>query len=623
MTHPIDETRRRFMTTFASVGLGSTLAPGILWARMQDAGTSTVTLAMVTDALQMSGIELSEDDRKALVENANRNLTQFNEIRKIKIPLDVSPPFHFSPIVPGIEVNKARLPFRISNAPSVKRPANLEDIAFWPVRHLAELIRTRQVSSLELTEMYLARLHRYNPTLNNVVTFMDDYGRAEAKRADAEIAAGRYKGPLHGIPWGAKDIISVKGFKTTWGSPAFKEQVFDYDASVVELLRDAGAVLIAKLTTGELAAGDNWFGGQTKSPWDPNQGSSGSSAGPASATAAGCVGFAIGTETSGSILSPAARCGLPALRPTFGRISRYGVMALSWTQDRLGPMCRYAEDCALVMQAVARPDGRDMSVSDVPFNWNAQLDVRKLRVGYIKESFDELTNPVAKTNAQALLETLRKLGVREFIPIVVPEFSANVSAIGVEQATYFDEFQRSGRMKEARGGGRPSGRLIPAVEYLQQQRVRMMMMMDLAKATADVDVYIVAANAGGAGGPGGAGGGPGGAGAAAGAGAAGAAGAAAAAGGGAPGAGGGGRPGGGGGGANRPQGPTQRHFGMANLACYPAVNVPNGFTDAGTPTNATFYAQPFREMELLALAKAYQDAAGHHLRKPTKLDPAT
>ena len=248
-------------------------------------------------------------------------------------------------------------------------------MAFWPVRHLAELVRTKQVTSVELTRMYLARLHRYNARLNNVVTFLDDHGLAEAERADREIAAGRYKGPLHGIPWGAKDILAVKGFPTTWGSPAFTTQQFDYDASVVEMLRDAGAVLIAKLATGELAAGDNWFGGQTKSPWDPTQGSSGSSAGPASATAAGGVAFAIGSETSGSILSPAARCGVVGLRPTFGRISRHGAMALSWTQDRLGPFCRYAEDCALVMQAIARPDGRDMSVTDLPFNWNAGLDV--------------------------------------------------------------------------------------------------------------------------------------------------------------------------------------------------------------------------------------------------------
>jgi Asp-tRNA(Asn)/Glu-tRNA(Gln) amidotransferase A subunit family amidase len=598
----LDETRRRFMAHFAGIGLGTTLAPGILWARMQDAGAKSLTLEMVSDALRLSGIDVPEADQKAMVEAANRNLTNFEEIRKIDIPNDVSPPFHFSAIVPGIEVNKTRLPFRLGPAPSVKRPANLEDVAFWPVRHLAELVRTRQVTSLELTEMYLARLHRYNPTLNNVVTFMDDYGRAEARRADTEIAAGKYKGPLHGIPWGAKDIISVKGYKTTWGSPAFKEQSFDYDASVVEMLRDAGAVLIAKLTTGELAAGDNWFGGQTKSPWDPAQGSSGSSAGPSSATAAGCVGFGIGTETSGSILSPSARCGLAGLRPTFGRISRYGVMALSWTQDRLGPICRYAEDCAIVMQAVARPDGRDMSVSDIPFNYNAAIDLKKLRVGYIKESFAEITNPAAKANAEKLLETLRGLGVTSMKAIAVPDFNSSGSAIGVESAVFFDRLARAGRMKDARGGGRATARLVPAVEYLQAQRVRMMMMMKLAEATAGVDVYVVASNnTGGSGRPGGAGT-PDAPGAGAGAGA--------------PGSGGG--PGAGGG--NRPQGPAQRHFAMANLACYPAINIPNGFSENGQPTNATFYARPFGEMELLALAKAYQDAAGFHLKKPTRLD---
>jgi Asp-tRNA(Asn)/Glu-tRNA(Gln) amidotransferase A subunit family amidase len=594
--------RRRFMAHFASIGLGTTLVPGVLWARMQDAGAQAVTLAMVTEALQLSGIDLSEEDRKAMVDSANRNLTQYKELRSVSIPNDVSPPFHFSPIVPGMTVDKARKPFRISKAPALKRPGNLEDVAFWPVRHLAELIRSKQVSSVELTQMYLSRLHRYNDTLNNVVTFLDDHGLAEARRADAEIAAGRYKGPLHGIPWGAKDIISVKGFKTTWGAAPFKDQQFDYDASVVEMLRDAGAVLIAKLTTGELAAGDNWFGGQTKSPWDPTQGSSGSSAGPSSATAAGCVAFAIGTETSGSILSPSARCGLAGLRPTFGRVSRHGCMALSWTQDRLGPICRYAEDCALVMQAIAKPDGRDMSVTDIPFNWNADFDVRTLRVGIIQDSFDEITNPAAKANAQTTLDTLKAIGVREFIPIDVPDAPSNVSAIGVESAVFFDEHARAGRMKGTRSA-RPTGRLVPAVDWLQSQRVRMMMMMELAKATAHVDVYIVGSNNTGVGGPGGRGPGAGGPGAAAGA----------------P-------------GANpaaapprpaeppRPQSPSQRHFGMANLACYPAINLPNGFADTGTPTNATLYAQPYRELEILALAKAYQDAAKHHLVKPAKLE---
>src|SRR6187397_2250960 len=403
----LDATRRKFMTHFAGIGLGSTLVPGVVWARMQDQQTQRVTLAMVTEALKLQGIDIPEADRQAMVNGANTSLTRYEEVRAMHIPLDVSPPFHFSALAPGIEPNRTRQPFRLSAPPVVKRPANLEDVAFWPVRSLAELIRTRQVKSVELTEMYLARLHKYQPKLNFVVTFLDEVGLAQAKQADAEIAAGKYKGPLHGIPWGAKDIISVKGYKTTWGSPAFKEQIFDYDASVVEQLREAGAVLIAKVTTGELAGGDNWFGGQTKSPWDPTIGSSGSSAGPSSATAAGCVAFGIGTETSGSILSPSARCGLAGLRPTFGRIGRYGVMALSWTQDCLGPICRYAEDCAIVMQAIAKPDGRDMSVSDAPFNWDAQLDVRKLRIGIIKESFDELTNADAKRNAAKVLETLR------------------------------------------------------------------------------------------------------------------------------------------------------------------------------------------------------------------------
>jgi Asp-tRNA(Asn)/Glu-tRNA(Gln) amidotransferase A subunit family amidase len=600
----LHETRRRFMAHFAGIGLGSTLAPGIIWARMQDAGEKRITLAMVTDAMKLSGLEYTEDELKAMVDSANQNLTRYEEMRAIHIPNDVSPPFHFSAIVPGIEVNKTKQPFRLSAAPAVKRPANLEDAAFWPVRHLAELIRTRQVTSLELTEMYLARLHRYNGLLNNVVTFLDEYGRAEARRADAEIAAGKYKGPLHGIPWGAKDIISVKGFKTTWGSPAFKEQSFDYDASVIEMLRDAGAVLIAKLTTGELASGDQWFGGQTKNPWVPTQGSSGSSAGPSSATAGGCVGFGIGTETSGSILSPSARCGLAGLRPTFGRISRYGVMALSWTQDRLGPICRYAEDCAIVMQAIAKPDGRDMSVSDVPFNWNAHLDVKKLRVGYIKESFDELTNADAKRNAEQTLETLRSIGVTKFVPLTVPDAPANVSGLGVESLVFFDEHARAGRMKEARGGGRPNGRLIPAVEYLRTQRVRTMMMMKLAEATANFDVYIVASNNTGGGGRGeGRGDGRG-----------------------AEGRGAQGRGRGRGGDSGeppRPQTPAQRHSNMANLACYPAINVPNGFAESGSPTNVTFFARPFAEEGLIALAKAYQDAAGFHLKRPAALDPKT
>jgi Asp-tRNA(Asn)/Glu-tRNA(Gln) amidotransferase A subunit family amidase len=591
---PADDTRRRFMTHFAGLGLGATLAPGVLWARIQDQGAERVTLDMVTDALKLAGIDATEEERRAMVTGANQALGRYEAVRQMDIPIDVSPPFHFSALVPGIRVDKSKHVFRLSTPPAARRPANLEDVAFWPVRQLAELLRTKKVTSLELTEMYLGRLHRYNGTLNNVVTFLDDVGRAQAKQADLEIAAGRYRGPLHGIPWGAKDIISVKGFPTTWGTASLKTRVLDYDASVVEMLREAGAVLIAKLATGELASGDMWFGGQTKSPWDPAVGSSGSSAGPCSATAAGCVAFAIGTETSGSILTPSARCGVTGLRPTFGRVSRYGVMALSWTEDRVGPICRYSEDCAIVMQTIARPDDRDMSVSDAPFNWDAQADIRKLRVGIVQESFDSLTNVDAKHNAQQTLETLKTLGITTLVPIAVPEVDSGGTGFGIESAAYFDHMTRAGQLTGARGGNRKSAWLTPAVEYLQQQRVRTLAMMKLEQATRGVDVYIVGSNnTGGSPGPAGAGRGRGDA---------------------PPDTGGRGR------GGAPPPNPTQRHFTLANLACYPAINVPNGFASTGQPTNVVIYGRPFAEMDVLALAKAYQDAAGFHLKRPTRLD---
>jgi Asp-tRNA(Asn)/Glu-tRNA(Gln) amidotransferase A subunit family amidase len=592
-----NETRRRFLSFFSGIGLGGTLLPGVLWAQLQQAGSTApgqpITLPMLKDALALSGVTFDDADTGAMLQAANQNLTRYDEVRKISIPNDVSPPFYFNAITPGMKVNRARTAFRYSQ-PRVRRPANLEDVAFWPLVQLAQLIRTRQVTSVELTQMYLARLHRFNDKLNCVVTFLDDLALQQAKQADAEIAAHRHKGPLHGIPWGAKDIIAVKGYKTTWGSGACRDQMIDEDASLVEMLRDAGAVLIAKLASGELAQGDQWFGGQTKNPWNLSEGSSGSSAGPASATAAGCVAFGIGSETSGSILSPSGRCGVTGLRPTFGRVSRYGVMALSWTQDRLGPLCRYAEDCALVMSVIAKPDDRDLSVSEIPFNWNSRFDIKTLKVGYIKDAFDETRDSVAKKYDEQSLAAIQALGVK-LIPITVPDAS-DPGGFNVESAAFFDEFIRSGRDKQmtnpGRGNGFRSARLIPAVEYLQSQRARTMMMMKLAEATAAVDVYLVPANAGG--GPGRAGTGRNGV-----------------------------PP------APAPsaqnvanQGPMRRHFAMANSAGYPATSVPNGFRESGSPTAITFYARPFGETGLLALTKAYQDATSFHLRHPNLEGPS-
>lgn len=577
MTPADPAARRRFLASFAQLGLASTLLPGALWAKMEDAGASTVTPALLAQAAKLAGLDFSEQDTASLVQAVNQNLARYDALHALKIPNDVAPPFYFSPVVSGMQVDRSAHKRQFST-PKIKRPARLEEVAFWPVLHLAELLRTRQVTSVELTDLYLARLTRYNGQLNCVVTMLPDVAMQQARQADAEIAAGKYRGPLHGVPWGAKDIIAVKGYKTTWGSGAYQDQVIDEDATIVQILREAGAVLLAKLTTGELAGGDQWFGGRTNNPWNLDEGSSGSSAGPASATAAGCVPFAIGTETGGSILSPSARCGCTGLRPTFGRVSRHGVMALSWTQDRLGPICRYVEDCALVMSVIARQDGLDLSVSDLPFNWDASKSPRRLRIGYLADAFEDGDrNAEWIANDRATLDWLRAQGY-VLKPLKTPDFPIDILAISVEAAVFFDELTRSGRDKlmtnKSRGERFRSARLIPAVEYLQSQRARTMMMQKLAEATDGVDVYLAPSTNGNPRPPGDTAANP------------------------------------------PPPNKTQQHSQMANLACYPGLAVPNGFTRAGTPTSINFMGRPYAEGALMLLAKHYQDATGFNLKQP-------
>ena len=587
-------TRRRFVTYFSSVGLSSTLLPGVLWARLQEERAERITAAMLKDALAVAGLDFTDEERQQILNGVNQNLTRYADLRQLHIDPNIAPPLYYSPIVPGTRLDRAQKPFRTSATPSLRRPANLEDVAFWPLAHLAHLLKTRQVTSVELSRMYLDRLKRYNPILNFVVTFTDDLGMQQAQQADREIAAGKYRGPLHGIPWGCKDIIAVPGYPTQWGSGAFKGQVIDTEATVVRLLREAGAVLVAKLTTGELASGDQWFGGRTNSPWDPTEGSSGSSAGPASATAAGCVAFGIGTETSGSILSPSTICGVTGLRPTFGRVSRYGAMTLSWTQDRLGPLCRTVEDCALVFRTIAKADEQDLSVIDLPFNWDAELDIRKLRIGYLAPAFREANrHDDWKRNDGQVLDQVKALGVT-LEPFELPAMPLNVTGgiLGAESGASFDEFVRSGRDKNLTNKGRSNGmrqsRLVPAVEYLQAQRVRAMIMRQFAATVSRFDVYIapyIDMRAGAAGRAGRSG-----------------------------------RAGGAAGGDSTPPLPPSAirdHFQVANLCGYPAVSVPNGFTAEGKPTSITFLGRLYAEAEILALARAYQERAGFHLRRPT------
>ena len=574
------ESRRHFLASVSALGLSAPLLPGVLWAKMAEAGATTVDVPMLKAAATVAGLQFSDETLASMVIGVNQNLGRIETLHAQKIPNNVSPPFYFSPLVPGMQVDRTRAPLKMSKLPSIKRPAQLDELAFWPVTHLAQLLKTRAVTSVELTEMYLARLHRYNPKLNCVVTFLDELALQQAKQADAEIAAGKYRGPLHGVPWGAKDIIAVKGHKTTWGSGAYKDQVIEEEASIVEILREAGAVLLAKLTTGELAGGDQWFGGRTNNPWNLNEGASGSSAGPGSAVGAGLVPFAIGTETGGSILSPSARCGVTGLRPTFGRVSRYGVMALAWTQDRLGPMCRYVEDCATVMSVIAKPDGRDLSVSDIPFNWDATLDIKKLKVGYLNNAFKDADRlPEWTRNDEATLAKLQSMGV-ELIPISTPDFPIEILSISVEAAVFFDDLLRSGRDQlltaKTKADRFRVSRMVPAVEYLQSQRMRSIMMQQLAAATAGVDVYLAPSANGNPRAP---------------------EGAAAPV-------------------TPPPQNLTQQHSQMANLACYPGLALPNGFSANGTPTSINFMARPFGEGALMALAKAYQDATDFNRKHP-------
>lgn len=555
--------RRVFLAWFSKVGLASTVFPEVLWAEFQERDEPRITEEMVRCAEQVAGLSFTDEERALMMEGVNRHLEAYEKLRGVSIDNHVPPALQFNPILPGMQFPSQREDF-LWDAPAVELPGDLEAVAGWPVTQLASLIRTRQVSSQELTEMYLRRLKKYDSQLQCVVTLTEELALDQARRADDELARGIDRGPLHGIPWGAKDLLSTRGYRTTWGAMPYKDQVLDENATVVKRLQEAGAVLVAKLTLGALAWGDVWFGGKTRNPWNLEQGSSGSSAGPGAATAAGLVGFSIGSETWGSIVSPSTRCGVTGLRPSFGRVSRHGAMALSWSMDKLGPMCRSVEDCALVFQAIHGPDGKDLTVVDLPFNWRSDLDVKKLRIGYVQKAFEEeRENQEWKALDQAVLEVLGRLGI-SLVPIELPNLPVEVMSLilNVEAAAAFDELTRSNRddllvrqVKDAWPNVFRTSRLIPAVEYLQCNRLRTLAMQEMEKTLSQIDAYVVPSYGG-------------------------------------------------------------DNLLLTNLTGHPCVVVPNGFTSEGTPTSISFIGKLYGEAPLLALAKAYQDATGFHLRRP-------
>jgi Asp-tRNA(Asn)/Glu-tRNA(Gln) amidotransferase A subunit family amidase len=542
-------TRRHVLKLLGSLGIGTAVFHRAL---AQDAANAKkINADMVKQAEWVAGLNLNDEQRKTVVSGLERTLRDLESLRAVKLSNSVAPALTFSP-APWLSVNcEGRGKVEPPAPANVKKPESEEDLAFLPITSLAALLRSKQVTSLELTKLYLERLKRFNPALRCVVNFTEELALQQAAAADREIVAGRYRGPLHGIPWGAKDLIAYPGTKTTWGASPYKEQSIDKKATVAKRLEDAGAVMVAKLTLGALAMGDRWFGGMTRNPWNPKRGSSGSSAGPASATAAGCVGYAIGSETLGSIVSPCRECGTTGLRPTFGRVSRHGCMALSWSMDKIGPICRSVEDCVLVFGAIHGFDGLDAAAVDRPFNWPCPRALKSLKVGYFEGN--------TAADKRDDLKVLRELGVT-LVPIKQPaKYPVNALRLilDVEAATAFDELARDQADPEGLNLWLPTfrrGQFVPAVEYLRANRIRTLLMQEMDEIMKQVDLYV--------------------------------------------------------GGFD---------LVVCNLTGHPTVVLPTGFRKQGEmemPFSTTFTGRLYGESELLAVAHAYQQATGHHLKRP-------
>ncbi len=520
-----------------------------------------ITRETIAHAEQLIGLNFTDAKRDSMRQSLNELRANYDSLREVPLPNSVAPALYFNPVPVNFKFDKASQPMALSAQPSVDLPTNRDDLAFYSVRELAMLIRTKKISSMELTRFFLERLKKYDAKLLCVVSLTEARALEQAARADRELAAGTYRGILHGIPYGLKDLFAVKGTKTTWGSVPYKDQTIDEDATVYKKLDAAGAVLVAKFTLGELAQGDVWFGGMTRNPWNLEQGSSGSSAGSASAVSAGLVPFAIGTETLGSIVSPSTRCGVTGLRPTFGRVSRHGAMALSWSMDKIGPICRTVEDCAIIFDAIRGSDGLDKTVVDAPFSYDGNAPLKQFKVGYLKSAFEQ-SSPTKSFDSLALVK-LRALGA-ELIPIDLPTLPIQAMRIILvaEAAAAFDDLTRSGRdslMVRQHRGAWPNtfrqSRFIPAVEYLQANRVRTRLIEEMNTVMANVDVFIAPSFVG-------------------------------------------------------------NQLTLTNLTGHPCVVAPNGFAQNGSPVSISFIGKLYGEAATLAVAKHYQDATDFHKRHP-------
>lgn len=518
----------------------------------------------IKSAQKLIGLAFENPEINTMTGYLGRNKQGYDSLRTFDISNETFPAITFDPHPIGFVYPEKKENPKFEIPESVEVPENFEELAFFTIPQLASLLKNQKVTSEELTRLFIDRIKRYDDQLESVITLTEDLAMNQARKADQEIAAGNYKGILHGIPYGVKDLMAVEGYLTTWGAEPYKDQVIDYTATVVKKLEDQGAVLVAKLVSGSLARGDVWFGGKTKNPWDTTQGASGSSAGSGSATSAGLVPFALGTETLGSITSPASRNGVTGLRPTYGRVSRSGVMSLSWSMDKVGPLARNAEDCEIIFEAIYGKDPKDPSTNDVPFN-HVSKKPSELKVAYLKKDLDSDTTEVGD-NLRASLEVFKKMGI-EPDSIALPEnypYSGYDVILRAEAGAFFDELVRSGevdKMVEQDGGSRANSlrqsRFIPAVEYIQANRQRRQLIEEVNALFKNYDVIIAPSFRG-------------------------------------------------------------RQLLITNLTGHPVISVPNGFDKKERPTSFTLIGNLYDEGSILALAKAFQDVTDFEEKHPPK-----
>lgn len=520
----------------------------------------TITKEKIENTESIIDLEFTDAERDSMLEYLEEQKGNYDKIRNVELNNSIMPSILFNPIPPGF-IFPIIEDVKFSDYSKTLIPANKDELAFYTIGQLAELLRTKQITSVELTKFFIDRLKKFDPTLHCVIKFTEERAFRQAKIADEEIAAGKYRGLLHGIPFGVKDLLATKDYKTTWGAVPYKDQMIDEDATVIKKLEEAGAVLIAKLSMGALAWGDVWFGGKTRNPWDTTSGSSGSSAGSAASVSAGLVPFAIGTETYGSIVSPSTVCGTTGLRPTYGRVSRTGAMALSWSMDKIGPICRSAEDLTIVFKAIYGSDGIDQTIYNCGFNYIPLKTLLGVKIGYLKNDFDKQYD--FHTNDSVTLAKLKELGA-DLIPIELPSYPVNDLAImlSAEAGAAFDELTRSNKddlmvrqIKNAWPNSFRASRFIPAVEYINASRVRTLLILEMQKLMSTIDLYVA------------------------------------------------------------PSWEGDNNL-LTNLTGHPCVVIPNGFSKDGTPTSITIIGHLFDEGRIIAAAKLYQDATDFHLKHP-------